>query len=479
MLLFSRAVPGRPDRLRVGDAGRLRRLGAHGRGRRPRVRGRARPRAQAPHRRRRRAVQLRRPAQPGHPAEHAGSEPAGGRPLRPRPAREGGRSRPGAGGDPPGSIIRAPTCAGPRCAGCRIRRLRRPGARIRAHAETDPMPAVRAVALRAVVPRGGPGSHGPGRRAPSTIRAPRCAAGRPGGAPRESAQRPPARAWPRWPPRRRRPTGRGRRGSRARSRHPRLGGSPLGPARGSRVRRAPGRRGRGRTRRATAALWPAVVGRAGRPPLARGRVAALALGGRDVAEVLAPCLQARRGQPPSPGRRRACSGRMSGPHAPGALFELHVGYPDPIVSPGGAGVAAACRADAPPADGAEATAVRRQLEEELETRPGRSPCCATCRRSPSSSSCARRWRASSASAASRPAPPLVPARSRRHPARARWASLTDRARSGPTRWRSSTSRSVPTSSRACSRCWKARTRCEESAPLGEASARGRARRRAG
>jgi HEAT repeat protein len=110
-------------------------------------------------------------------------------------------------------------------------------------------------------------------------------------------------------------------------------------------------------------LWPSVLDALGDHRLRGAAMAALALGGPDVTEVLAPCLQ---GAAASPVARAAASvlGRVRGPHAQEAL-RAYVGYPDPIVR---LEVLESLRLSgyAPPADSREATAVRRQLEEQLD-----------------------------------------------------------------------------------------------------------------
>ena len=220
----------------------------------------------------------------------------------------------------------------------------------------------------------------------------------------------------------------GRRGSRAS--RPRARGSPLGLPRRPRplVRRAAGPRRRARERE----LWPSVVDALGDHRLRGAAMAALALGGSDVTEVLAPCLQ---GAAASPVARAAASvlGRVRGPHAQEAL-RAHLAYPDPIVR---LEVLESLRLSgyAPPADGEEATAVRRQLEEELDDAAWTiavlrdlppEPVFAVLR-----AALARELASPQQSSSSLVLP------IRRHPARAR-GPLTDRARSAPTRWRCST-----------------------------------------
>ena len=111
------------------------------------------------------------------------------------------------------------------------------------------------------------------------------------------------------------------------------------------------------------ALWPAVVEALGDRRLRGAAAAALVLGGPDVVEVVAPCLD---GSAPAPVAREAARvlGRVGGPRAQDAL-RAHLGYPHQIVR---LEVLESLRLSryAPAAGGEEAAAVRRQLDAELD-----------------------------------------------------------------------------------------------------------------
>jgi HEAT repeat protein len=117
----------------------------------------------------------------------------------------------------------------------------------------------------------------------------------------------------------------------------------------------------GRARART--LWPAVVDALGDRRLRGAAAAALVLGGPDVAEVLAPCLD---GSAAAPVAREAARvlGRIGGSRARDVL-RAHLDYPDQIVR---LEVLESLRLAryAPAAGSAEADAVRRQLAAELD-----------------------------------------------------------------------------------------------------------------
>ena len=111
------------------------------------------------------------------------------------------------------------------------------------------------------------------------------------------------------------------------------------------------------------ALWPAVVEALGDRRLRGAAAAALVLGGPDVAEVVAPCLD---GLAAAPVAREAAHvlGRVGGSRAQDAL-RAHLEYPDQIVRPD---VLESLRLSryAPAAGSAGAAAVLRQLDAELD-----------------------------------------------------------------------------------------------------------------
>ena len=117
--------------------------------------------------------------------------------------------------------------------------------------------------------------------------------------------------------------------------------------------------GRARAR----ALWPSVAAALGDRRLRGAAAAALVLGGADVAEVLAPCLE---GGAAGPVAREAARvlGRVGGARAQDAL-RAHLDYPDQIVRLEVLEALRLLRYSPPPGSG-EDVQVRRQLEEELD-----------------------------------------------------------------------------------------------------------------
>ena len=363
MLLFSQGRAVRPGRLRLGDAGRLRRLGDHGQGRRPRIRGRARARAQAPLHRRRRALQLRRRAQPGRPAQHA---PA----RRPEDVlfaldllEKAQRPRPRARGDPPGRSPepgrapgRAPPPAGFGDAG-------RPGPPARRTRRAIPCPpCAPSPCARCAGARGRRRSRSPSPR--STTRARRsgaerwwasCGIGHDAARERLAAlaasPSPADRAWAaRVAGEAARPRDLGRARGPARRSEPASCGAPPWPPPDA---------------RATRALVARRRGALGDRRLRGAAAAALCSGDRDVVEVLAPCLDGGAAAPVAPR-----GGPRAGPRARTARPGRAAGPPRlsrPDRAPRGARVAAASRY-APAAGSEEAAAVRRQLDAELGRR---------------------------------------------------------------------------------------------------------------
>ena len=110
-------------------------------------------------------------------------------------------------------------------------------------------------------------------------------------------------------------------------------------------------------------LWPSVAAALGDRRLRGAAAAALVLGGPDVAAVVAPCLD---GTAAGPVAREAARvlGRVGGPSAQDAL-RTHLEYPDPIVR---LEVLESLRLSrhAPASGSEEAAAVRRQLDQELD-----------------------------------------------------------------------------------------------------------------
>jgi HEAT repeat protein len=110
-------------------------------------------------------------------------------------------------------------------------------------------------------------------------------------------------------------------------------------------------------------LWPAVAEALGDRRLRATAVAALAAGGEEVVDVLAPCLAGGAAAPVAREAARVLA-RVRGPRAVEAL-RPNIGYPDQLVRIEVLEALRRCEY-APPVDSGQAVAVRAQLEEELD-----------------------------------------------------------------------------------------------------------------